>query len=195
MKLRSLFVGAVTVALMFSTPHWSCMPRAHAQSADCGCDDDDDDDDDDTTNDPAFIMSNKTANIAAIQQQAILRADQQSLKKPAELVAAEQAHYQAYMDAVKKTPANAFQEAVAVWKRNDSADLQRLVIIKALSLVKSPEQIDALQFMLKALDAPETQRKECARLGRGNSLEKSIAVKQLALLESNPKLRRLQVNN
>jgi len=195
MKLRSFFLGALTVALMFSTPHWSIMPRVHAESPGCGCDDDDDDDDDDTSNDPAFIMSNKTANIAAIQQQAILQANQQSVKKPAELVAAEQAHYQAYIDAVKKTPVNAFHEAVAIWKRNDSADLQRLVIVNALSLVKSPEEIGVLQFMLKALDAPETQRKECARLGRGNSLEKSIAAKQLALLESNPKLRRIQVNN
>jgi hypothetical protein len=64
---------------------------------------------------------------------------------------------------------------VAVWKANDSADLQRLVILKALETVTASEESAALQFMLKALDAPGAQRLECARLGRGNSLEKSVA--------------------
>jgi hypothetical protein len=125
----------------------------------------------------------------ALAQKQVAAQPEPEIKKPAELIAAEQAHYQAYLSAIKKNPANAFPEALAIWKGNDSADLQRLVIFKALEVVTSTEEDESLQFMLKSLDAPVAQRKECARLGRGNGLEKAIAAKRIALLESNPKLR------
>lgn len=149
-----------------------------------------DDDGNHTPNDPAFMMKDPAMKVALQQQQASVAQGEQSVKKPSELVVTEQEHYQAYVDAVKKHPDAALSEAVTVWKGNDSADLQRLVIFKALENVTSSEDAGTLQFMLKALDAPEVQRQECARLGRGNSLEKTIAAKRITVLESNPKLQK-----
>jgi hypothetical protein len=143
-----------------------------------------------SSNDPAFVMKDPAMKVALQQQQASVAQSEQPVKKPTELVATEQEHYQAYMDSVKKHPEAALSEAVTVWKGNDSADLQRLVIFKALEIVTSSEDSETLQFMLKALDGPEAQRQECARLGRGNSLEKTIAAKRITMLESNPKLQK-----
>ena len=145
------------------------------------------------SNDPAFVMKDPASNLALKQQQGLASQNNQSLKKPADLIAEDQVRYQAYLDAVKKNPEDTFAETLAIWKANDSIDLQRLVIFNALQSVKGHEETDVLQFMLKALDAPDEQRKECVRLGRGNSIEKSIAVKRVALLEQNPRLQ-TQVN-
>jgi len=142
-----------------------------------------------SANDPAFVMKDPTMKMALQQQQTSVAQSAQPAKKLSELVTTEQEHYQAYLDAVKKHPDAALNEAVTVWKGNDSADLQRLVIFAAMEKVTSTEDTETLQFMLKALDAPEAQRQECARLGRGNSLEKSIAAKRITVLESNPKLQ------
>jgi rhodanese-related sulfurtransferase len=109
--------------------------------------------------------------------------------KPGELTGVDQARYQAYLDALKKRPADAYNEVLIVWKWNDSADLQRSVISNAAKKVSSSEESEALELMLKALDDPGAQWQECERLGRGNSLEKLIASKRIAILESNPRIK------
>lgn len=185
--------GALALGAILSIPSWFTSPRVYAESAECGCPTASPSattsGSNNVPNDPAFIMCNKQAAIADIQRRAAQQANLPPVKKPAELVEAEQAHYSAFLAAVKKDASSAFSLALAIWKGNDSADLQKMVIVKALGTVRSTEETDALQFMFKALDEPEAQRVECAKLGRGNSVEKSIAAQRIALLESNPKLR------
>ena len=109
--------------------------------------------------------------------------------KPGELTGVDQARYQAYLEAVKKRPADAFNAVLIVWNWNDSADLQRSVISYAAKKVSSSEESEALELMSKALDDPGAQWQECERLGRGNSLEKLIAFKRITILESNPRIK------
>jgi hypothetical protein len=139
------------------------------------------------SNDPAFVMSTKTADIGAIQKKAISQASE-GVKKTPDLVASEQSRYLRYVEFATKTPAGAFNEALAIWKENASVNLQRAVVLKAMGIVKNPEERDALLFMFAALDDVNGQRQACAQMGRGNSAEKSIAAKHVALLETNPHL-------
>ena len=185
MKKQNFLTKAFLITLIQGV--WVSCVLLESSCADCG---DTPDPGPHTSNDPAFVMKDPAMKVALQQQQASVAQSEQSIKKPTELVATEQEHYQAYMDSVKKHPEAALNEAVTVWKGNDSADLQRLVIFKAMEKVTSSEDTETLQFMLKALDGPEAQREECARLGRGNSLEKSIAAKRIAVLENNPKLQK-----
>ena len=140
------------------------------------------------SNDPAFIMPNAAANLARQRvSQALLAGP--APKAPAELVAAEQARYQAFLEATKAHPAQSYGYALGVWKENASTDLQRLVLFRALEATRFSEESASLQFMLKALEDVPAQRQECLRLGRGNSLEKAIAARRLVLLEGNPHLQ------
>ena len=134
-------------------------------------------------------LGNAVAQVAATGTTGVtnLGSKEASPKNP--LTDVDQLRFQAYLEAVKKRPSDAFNEAIAVWKWNDSVALQQLVFTTALKKVSSSDESESLQFMLKALDDPTIQWQECERQSRGNSLEKSIAAKRIALLEANPKVR------
>lgn len=194
MKNRPILTGALLIVSLLMFVQLTGAPRTFAQGANAGCpkaspSPGSTPNDPHNPNDPAFVMQDTAMKMALQQRKISVAQSEQPAKKPSELVTTEQEHYQAYMDAVKKHPDAALTDAMTIWKGNNSADLQRLVIFKALEKVTSTEDTETLQFMLKALDAPESQRQECARLGRGNSLEKSIAAKRITVLESNPKLQ------
>ena len=140
------------------------------------------------SNDPAFIMPNSAASLAQ-RRGAATALGGAALKPPGELVAAEQARYQGFLEDVKAHPIQSYGYALGVWKENATADLQRLVLMQALERTRSSEESAALQFMLKALGDAPAQRQECLRLGRGNSLEKALGARRLMLLEENPKLQ------
>ena len=186
--LRSAFlVFAAAVLVCGAGP-----ARTLAEDPQCGCPKASPgggpDDPNNTHNDAAFLMPDAAANLARQRvSQALLAGP--APKTPAELVAAEQARYQAFLEATKAHPGQSYGYALGVWKENASADLQRLVLFRALEATRSSEESAALQFMLKALEDVPGQRQECLRLGRGNSLEKAIAARQLVLLEGNPHLQ------
>jgi len=129
------------------------------------------------------------AAVAQIASRAPASSTGQAGMKPEQLTGVDQARYQAYLEAVKKRPADAFAETMAAWRWNDSVDLQRCIISHTSKKVTSTEENETLELMRKALDDPAAQWLECERLERGNSLEKLIASRRMALLESNPRIK------
>ena len=112
---------------------------------------------------------------------------------PGILAGVDQTRYQVYLEAVKKHPGDAFNSTVAGWKANDSLDLLRSMILLAKKKTTSTEESETLELMLKALDDPGAQWRECERLSRGNSLEKLIATRRTAILEENPRVNAARV--
>ena len=173
-------VAAAMAVVLSGAMAIGCEPRP-----DCGCGEDGSD----CANDPAFAMTDPVVKIAALRQQARLTSDISKGEKSKELIEAEQRQFREFSEALAREPGKAYDQVLDIWQTNASEDLQRLVIMTTLPLVKRSEESESLQFMLKVLAAPEAERAECERLGRGNSLEKSIARKRIGLLEGNARLR------
>jgi len=140
-------------------------------------------------NDPAFVMADPMSEAVRKQQMAILKSRVSDVRKSEGVIAKEQERYKQFVEALKKTPDAAFDETMAIWREGVAPEVQRLVVLKALPMVRSSEQSESLQLMLRALDDVEKERVECARLARGNGLEKSLALKRIKLLDENPSLR------
>lgn len=109
--------------------------------------------------------------------------------KEAEISAADRQAWQEIYAKMEKNPGQSFQLVGEVWGQNRPKEFQKLVIVKARTLVNSTDDASDLDFMLACLENPEAQREACLKMGKGNGLERDMASRRLAILEANPHLQ------
>jgi hypothetical protein len=88
---------------------------------------------------------------------------------------------------LQKDPKSAFSIALDIWSSNYSDGLQRMAIYRAKAYVRSTEETEKLNFMIRCLEDYQAQKEICLNLGKGNGLERKLGASGLALLNKNPK--------
>jgi hypothetical protein len=150
-----------------------------------------DPDPDHNSSDPAFVVT-PVINLAELakKREAFLReVNIGNHRDPrTELGKGEFAAWEELDRTMHGNPSAAYAQAIETWKSNCSQAMKKLVVLRAAQIVRDTEQKEDLSFMSRSLEDLNGERTECVRLARGNGLEKKLATRRLALLESNPGL-------
>jgi hypothetical protein len=83
-------------------------------------------------------------------------------------VGSDEQRLKAFSELIGRKSENAYERTLEVWKQDSSVEFLRSVISVAKKKIVTTDEIQMLELMLKALDDPAAQWRECERLSRGN---------------------------
>lgn len=146
-------------------------------------------DDPNCDKDPAFVLADPKPKLSLLVAQAAL--GQIAPQSSAELDEKESKRLENFDVAIQAKPEETMSRVFSIWQDDCSKDCKRLAILSGMKMTKSTDDQATLKFMLDVLSDPQTQKTEIGRLGRGNSLEKQIAAKRMAVIKQNPQLAKL----